>query len=102
MSELSSGQRAFLRKRAHDLKPAVLVGKSGVTEQVLASVDQSLAAHELIKVKLLDAGEQRQELAEALARGTRSGLVGMIGNVAILYREQPDAARRVVRMTGIE
>lgn len=98
MHELSSGQRQWLRKMAHDLRPLAQVGKNGLTEQVAASVEQALAAHELIKVKFQDYQDQRRQLAETLAEETGSVLVGLIGNIAILYRQQPDPERRKIAL----
>ncbi len=98
MSALSSSQRQWLRKHAHDLRPVAQVGKSGLTEQVVAAVAQALAAHELIKVKFMDYQDQRRQLADTLVEETGSELVGIIGNVAILYRQQDDPARRTIAL----
>ncbi|HWQ13249.1 MAG TPA: ribosome assembly RNA-binding protein YhbY [Roseiflexaceae bacterium] len=96
MQILSSGQRQWLRKQAHHLRPIAQVGKNGLTAPVVAAVDQALAANELIKVKFLEHQEQRRELAGTLAEETGSELVAIIGNIAILYRQQPDPARRTI------
>lgn len=94
VEELSSGQRQFLRRLAHELKPVAQIGKNGLTEHVVAAVDQALQGSELIKVKFLDHQEQRQQLAATLVEETESLLVAIIGNVAILYRQHPDPERR--------
>jgi RNA-binding protein len=96
MPQLSTNQRQWLRKTAHDLRPSAQIGKNGLTEQVVQAVSESLAANELIKVKFLDHQDQRHALSETLAEETGSELVAMIGNVAILYREQPDHERRTI------
>ena len=51
MASLSSGQRKFLCSKAHHLKPLVLVGKQGLTDTLVESVNVNLEAHELIKVR---------------------------------------------------
>lgn len=94
--QLSQGQRQYLRKLAHDLRPAVHVGKNGLTDTVIAEVAQALELHELIKVKLLDPGDERKQLAELLAESSDSSLIYLIGNTVILYREQPDPDRRTL------
>lgn len=98
MHNLSSGQRQWLRKTAHDLQPVAHVGRNGLTEHVVQAVSEALAANELIKVKFVDHQDQRQALSDTLAEETDSALVGIIGNIAILYREQPDREKRKIAL----
>ena len=86
--------RNFLRKRAHNLNPIVMVGKQGVDERVIAAVDEALANHELIKVKFVDYKAQRREIAAMIAEKTSSELISVIGNIAILFREHEEPAER--------
>lgn len=88
---VTSKQRQFLRGLAHPLEPVVRVGKGGVTDAVVEETKKSLAAHELIKVKIEsdDSGE-RKELAAKLAAATLSDLAGTVGKIAILYRARDD------------
>ncbi|EJS89092.1 hypothetical protein AAUPMB_07522, partial [Pasteurella multocida subsp. multocida str. Anand1_buffalo] len=48
---LSTKQKQFLKGLAHHLNPVVMIGNNGLTEGVLAEIDNALAHHELIKVK---------------------------------------------------
>jgi RNA-binding protein len=98
MRELTNTQKQFLRRSAHDLKPVVQVGKNGLAEQLYTALEQELAAHELIKVKFMDFRDEKRELSEALAERTGSLLIGVIGNIAILYRQQPDPDKRKIRL----
>jgi RNA-binding protein len=98
MPSLSSGQRQWLRKSAHDLRPMAQIGKNGLTEQIVKTVNEALEANELIKVKFVDHQDQRQALSATLAEETGSALVSVIGNIAILYRQNPDRERRVVAL----
>lgn len=93
---LSQRQRQYLRKTAHELKPVMQIGKNGVTEQTMTSVEQVLTTQELIKVKFNDFQDQRQALSEQIAGDTRSVLVAVIGNTAILYRQSPDPELRKI------
>jgi RNA-binding protein len=87
---ISTKQRAFLRSRAHALEPIVHVGSEGVTDAVCSAVDQALADHELVKVKLgRGFADDRHEGARALAEGTASDLTQLIGRVVVLYRPRP-------------
>jgi RNA-binding protein len=96
MPTLTPGQRAFLRREAHDLNPIVQIGQQGLTDEVIRSTEQVLYNRELIKVKFLDFKDQKQELSEQLAEAVRGSLVAIIGNIAILYRENPDPDKREI------
>ena len=87
MIELNSKQRKYLEKEAHDLQPIVIVGGAGVTDGVVTMTDNSLAAHELIKVKFNEYKDEIKELVAELTEKTNSTLVRIIGFTAILYRE---------------
>jgi RNA-binding protein len=102
MRQLTSAQREYLRRLAHRLKPVVQIGKQGLTEQVQHSVEQALSARELIKIKFLDFRDQKQALAESLAGAAGGVLVGLIGNIAILYRQQSDVEKRKINLPRIE
>ena len=85
---LTSEQRKFLRARAHALKPIVLVGQNGITENVVQSIDDALTAHELIKVRLREP-EDKKTMAQKLADQVKAHLCGLIGHTLILYRRNP-------------
>lgn len=90
MIELTSKQRKELEKIAHDLQPVVIVGGAGVTDGVMDMVDNSLEAHELIKVRFNEYKDEKKELTQQLCEKTDATLVRIIGNVAILYREKEE------------
>ncbi len=94
MAELKGSARKYLRGLAHSLRPAVQIGKDGLTDAVAASVEDALSTQELIKVQFVGSRETKREIAEAIDRRTGTTCVGIIGHVAILYREHPDADRR--------
>jgi RNA-binding protein len=88
---LTPRERAHLKARAHALEPRVQVGHAGATPAVTGEVERALAAHELIKVKILDADRQvRAEIAEALCAKTDAALVQSVGKVFVLWRPKPD------------
>ncbi|HCK08333.1 MAG TPA: hypothetical protein DHW45_00580, partial [Candidatus Latescibacteria bacterium] len=91
---LNPSARKSLRKQAHHLKPTVFVGKDGMSQTVIAAARESLDAHELIKVRFVDFKDSKKEISAQLAELSKSELVGMIGHLAILYRQHPDEARR--------
>ena len=90
MIELTSKQRKEFEKAAHDLQPVVIVGGAGVTDGVTKMVDESLKAHELIKIKFNEYKDEKIELTNQLCEACDATLIRVIGNVAILFRENPD------------
>jgi RNA-binding protein len=90
---LTGKQRHHLRGLGHKLDAIVQVGKGGMDEGLIKAVDQALADHELIKVRLGEHAElDRHEAAEKLASETHSDVAQVIGNIVLLYRaaaEQP-------------
>ena len=97
MEPLKGSQRKYLRAQAHHLKPLVIIGAKGVTDQLLGSVDLALTDHELIKVKFGEFKEAKKEISEEIAKATKSELVGLIGNIAIFYRRHPDPEKRKIK-----
>ncbi len=88
---LTGKQRRHLRALAHPLKPLVQVGKGGIDDGLVAAVDQALADHELIKVKVGEnAGADRHEIADELAQKTKSEVAQVLGNTVLLYRADPE------------
>jgi RNA-binding protein len=94
---LTEKQLRFLRGKAHALKPVVMLGQKGLTENVLAETVEALRVHELIKVKVRAADRATRDalLAELVARSA-SSLVTRIGHVATLYRPGEPLARLVL------
>ncbi len=88
---LTGKQRRKLRALAHELKPIVQVGKSGIDDGLVAALDRALADHELVKVKLGEAaGLDRHDAADELAQKTKSEVAQVLGNIVLLYRPDPE------------
>ena len=84
---LSQQHRRHLRKLAHHLKPVVIVGNAGLTENVLAEIDNALEHHELIKVRINAADKtERQTVIDKISAQTDSGWVTSIGHIPAFYR----------------
>ncbi len=100
MIELNSQQAKYLRGLAHSLKPVVLVGKGGITEDVVAAVDAALDAHELIKVKFIEARDkaQKRAMCSDICQSAHCGQAGLIGHTAILYRPAAKVSKRRIAL----
>lgn len=91
---LTGKQRRHLRALGHALDPVVQVGKLGVTESLVAALDEALTRHELVKVRI--GGEcdaDRFSVSEALSAATTSELAQLLGRTALLYRRHPEKPR---------
>ena len=79
------------------MEPILQLGKSGLTPENTASVDEALAARELIKISVLqNCLEDPREMAEILAERTRSQVVQVIGKKIVLYREGKNEKKKIV------
>lgn len=92
MQELTSKQRAHLRRLAHHLKPVVWVGGDGVTDAVRRSVEEAFHTRELIKVKALESAPEPIGAVAARLAGDLPGVrvAQTIGRTAVLYRRDPE------------
>jgi RNA-binding protein len=90
--ELSNRELRALKARAQLLKPLLKVGKEGLSPAFLKAMDETLAHHELVKVKFDDFKEQRKELAPKLAESVSAHLVMQVGHVVVLFRRRAPAA----------
>jgi RNA-binding protein len=93
---LNNAQIATLKGMAQRLDATLKVGKNGLSEPFLQTVREALERRELIKVKFDDFKDQKKTLAPEMASKTDSRLVTLIGNVAVLYRQNEDPAKRKI------
>ena len=100
MTTLSPQQRKTLTRLAHHLDPLVIVGKQGVTDNLVSAVEENLEAHELIKIRFNDFKGEKRPLAEAIAGRTGSEVADIIGHVAILYRQQRNPEKRKIDLSA--
>ena len=98
MKKLTGLQAKYLRSLAHALKPVVFVGQKGITDAFIASTEQAFDRHELIKVKFIDFKEKKQkkEISEIIKIKTGCLMAGLIGHVAIFYKQHDDPEKRRV------
>ncbi len=87
---MNSTDKKKLRAEAHTLKPVVMIGQAGLTAAVLAEIEQALDSHELIKVKIRAERDERKLISEKICTGTGSRLIQTIGQIAVIYRLNPD------------
>ncbi|MDH3536671.1 MAG: YhbY family RNA-binding protein [Gammaproteobacteria bacterium] len=86
---LSSGQIKRLRAEGHrlKLKPVVIIGQKGLSENLHNEIEQALDHHEMIKMRIpaLDKTD-KTELAALICERHGAILVERIGSVLVIYR----------------
>lgn len=88
---LTARERQALKARAHALEPLLQIGQSGLTDRMVAEIDRTLTAHELIKVKVkTEDRDSREALCTAICERTGSAAVQRVGHVLVLWRPRPD------------
>jgi RNA-binding protein len=87
--ELNSGQIKRLRAEGHrlKLKPVVIIGQKGLTENLHHEIDVALDHHELIKLRIpaLDKPGKRK-LSQLICEQHQAYLVESIGSIIVIYR----------------
>ncbi len=80
-------QKRYLKGLAHPLKPVVMIGNKGLTDNVLAEIDKALEQHELIKVRVSGLEkEDRAAMVNEITLKSSANLIVIIGHIAVLYR----------------
>lgn len=84
---LTKQQLKHLITLTHNLKPVIMVGQNGVTENLLKELEIALEHHELVKIKIAgDNRESRSEMIELLCDKTSGEKVQAIGKTLTLFR----------------
>ena len=94
-SLMPSGKlRRSLRAHGHALSPIVQIGKGGVTHAVIKQVEQALADHELVKVKVdADSPDDRFAAADQMAAQPGVNVVQIVGRAILIYKRHPHKPR---------
>lgn len=94
---LSEVQKKFLRGLGHRLSPVIIVGDAGLSEAVMKEFDSTISHHELIKIRIRRADRNsRDAVIDALCQQGSAELVQRVGNVALIYRANPDDRRIIL------
>ncbi|MBS5214996.1 MAG: ribosome assembly RNA-binding protein YhbY [Clostridiales bacterium] len=94
---MTSKQRAYLKSLAMTMDPILQIGKSSLTPENTAAIDEALAARELIKIHVLqNCLDDPKALAQIVAERTHSEVVQVIGKKIVLYRPGKDDKKKIV------
>ena len=88
---MTSKERARLKGLAASEDTIVQIGKGGITDNVVASVNAALSARELVKGRVLESSMlSSREACQSLASACGAEAVQAIGNCFVLYRKKPE------------
>ena len=102
MNNLSSSQRSYLRSQAHHLEPVVLIGKHGITDGTIESINRVLESRELIKIKFREFKNNKQSISDKIVASANCHIVEIIGHTVILFRQNPDPEKQNIRLPAIK
>lgn len=89
---LTGKQKRYLRSLGVNEKPVVIVGKEGLSTNLIDSALNALNARELIKVSVLKSFDGNIDtLAFDIAMHTKSSVVQQIGRTILLYKQARDS-----------
>ena len=85
---ITSKQRAYLRSLSVNLPAIMQIGKGGLGENLIKTVDDALEAKELIKLSVLENSDETAiSAADTIAEETGADVVDVLGRKIVLYRE---------------
>ena len=87
LKKLSGKQISALRSVGQTTKPTVYIGKSGVTDTVVQSIEDGFNTQELLKIRVLEGSpEDKKEVAGIVSKKSGSTVIQIIGNTILIFR----------------
>ena len=88
---INSKQRKHLKSLANTMDPKVIIGKNGITENLLTQIDDTLEANELVKIKILNNNlDDHNDLIQEILKELNAEFVSHLGNKFVIYRQSED------------
>lgn len=88
---LTGKQKRYLRSLANNIKPITQVGKDGISETLISSIDDVFNTHELIKINVLKTcSSDLNELAIEICSNCSCELVQKIGKTLVFYKRNKE------------
>jgi RNA-binding protein len=86
---LSRQLKQTLTAKAHKIKPVVIIGSNGLTENVLTEIDHALEAHELIKIRVnANDRDERAKMTNQICTHAKAHLIQAIGHIIAIYKKK--------------
>lgn len=85
---LTGKQKSYLKGLSHNMQPIIQIGKNGVNEMLVKTIEDALEARELIKVSVLqNCLEEPKTMAVDIADVLQAEVVQVIGRTIIFYKQ---------------
>ncbi len=89
--KLTGKEKKEWRSLGKHLKPEIWIGKNGISEGSIHSLENSFRTKELVKVRIQESCDlDKKVIAETLSRRTQSEIIQVVGNTILLYRSLPE------------
>ena len=86
MATYSQQDKKRFRTIGHQLRPVITVGNKGLTEQLMQELERALTDHELIKIKIMGAREEREEISSQILGQTGAACIQSLGGMVLIMR----------------
>jgi len=87
-AKLGKKQLHHLRQLAHDVKPIVIIGNKGLTDNVMEEINIALDHHELIKVRINASDKaERTQMIDKITENCKAEKVISVGHIVGLYKK---------------
>lgn len=89
---ITSKQRAYLRSLANPIDTILIVGKGGMSDDIITQANDALNKREIIKGKVLRETSpiDAKSAANEIAQKTNSEVIQVIGYKFVLYKKNKD------------
>ena len=84
------------------MKPVVMIGKDGESDEVVLALGEALTHHELVKVRFQSHKDETSSIAASLALRTASTLIAVTGFTAVYYRQADKKEERRYNLKTLE
>lgn len=91
---LTSKQRAELRSEANTLETTLMVGKGGVTENIIEEAARQLEARELVKGRVLETAlMSAREVSDEICAALGADGIQCVGSKFVIYKKSQKKAQ---------
>ena len=100
---LTSKQRAELRSEANTLETTLMVGKGGVTENVILEAKTQLEARELVKGRVLETALMTaREVSDEICEAIGADGIQCVGSKFVIYKKSEKKAQEAAKAARAE
>lgn len=96
---ITGKQRAELKKLANTLEEKIIIGKGGISDNLMVQIDQVLEKDELVKIKVLQNNlDDKDDLVAEIIEKTGAEFVSLMGGKITIYRQSSKKENRKIRL----